>query len=148
MENQKKVSEMTSEELRAMRVETWKMWCEYLVQENEEVPTFEEFDKRMFEIQQEQDLEMERRQLEMEMYWTKWYEENRRNGYNYLEDEDYCYGDCVFCGSHNFVSSQPLYGDFWNFDDSDDLDKAPRKVMRCACCGIDEEYTKAVIRNN
>ena len=61
MENQKKVSEMTREELRAMRVETWKSWCEYLVQHNEKVPTFEEFDKRMLEVHQEQQLELKRR---------------------------------------------------------------------------------------
>jgi hypothetical protein len=44
-----------------MRVETWKSWCEYLVQQNEKVPTFEEFDKRMLEVHQEQQLELEKR---------------------------------------------------------------------------------------
>ena len=61
MENQKKVSEMSNTELKENRVRVWWYWCEYLKEQNQKVPTFEEFDKRMLEAHQERETFMDRR---------------------------------------------------------------------------------------
>jgi hypothetical protein len=61
MENQKKVSEMSDTELKENRVKVWWYWCEYLKEQNQKTPTFEEFDKRMYEIHQERETFMDRR---------------------------------------------------------------------------------------